>query len=229
MQCSAHTGTWYQASAARALEDAPGAVAARRRGKKKIALMEKFKPKFVEGCRSEHDIDEAISTTIWDQIAFFAEYGFNKSHSAAYGLIAYQTAWLKTNHPVEFMAALLTADGDNTDKVVRFIGESRAMGITVLPPSVNESGLDFTVSDGAIRFGMGAIKGVRTWPTPSVEATTMGPSIWAQSRCPMVTLSRIEAQDCSRDSSSFKPCFSAKPNSAATTSGAQSSSGMMPA
>ena len=128
-------------------------------GKKKKKEMDSQREIFVAGA-VERDVEEQQAKQIFALMETFAEYGFNKSHSAAYGLIAYQTAWLKTNHPVEFMAALLTADGDNTDKVVRFIGESRAMGITVLPPSVNQSGLDFTVSDGAIRFGMGAIKGV---------------------------------------------------------------------
>ena len=128
-------------------------------GKKKKKEMDSQREVFVAGAVAK-GVDQNQAKQIFSLMETFAEYGFNKSHSAAYGLIAYQTAWLKTNHPVEFMAALLTADGDNTDKVVRFIGESRAMGITVLPPSVNQSGLDFTVSDGAIRFGMGAIKGV---------------------------------------------------------------------
>lgn len=128
-------------------------------GKKNRKEMDSQREIFVTGAQSK-GVDEGQAKRIFSQMETFAEYGFNKSHSAAYGLIAYQTAWLKTNHPVEFMAALLTADGDNTDKVVRFIGEARAMSITVLPPSVNDSGLDFTVTDGAVRFGLGAIKGV---------------------------------------------------------------------
>jgi DNA polymerase-3 subunit alpha len=128
-------------------------------GKKKKKEMDSQREVFIAGAQSK-GVEEGQAKRIFAQMETFAEYGFNKSHSAAYGLIAYQTAWLKTNHPVEFMAALLTADGDNTDKVVRFIGEARAMKITVLPPSVNDSGLDFTVTDGAIRFGLGAIKGV---------------------------------------------------------------------
>lgn len=129
-------------------------------GKKKIALMEKFKPKFVEGCRSEHDIDEAISTTIWDQIAFFAEYGFNKSHSAAYGLITYHTAWLKAHHPAEFMAALLTSFRSNVDKMVEYIDECRRMDIAITPPNVNTGDWNFSVHEGRIVYGLEAVKGV---------------------------------------------------------------------
>jgi DNA polymerase-3 subunit alpha len=91
---------------------------------------------------------------------YFAGYGFNKSHSAAYALISYQTAFLKTYYPVEFMAALLTSEKDNTDNVVKYITEAKAMGINVLPPDVNESDMDFTVSEGKIRFGLGAVKQV---------------------------------------------------------------------
>jgi DNA polymerase III subunit alpha len=90
----------------------------------------------------------------------FAEYGFNKSHSAAYGLITIQTAWLKARHPVEFMAALLTSEKDNTDKVVSYIAEARAHGHEVLPPDINISDSEFGAVEGRIRFGLGAIKGV---------------------------------------------------------------------
>ena len=90
-------------------------------------------------------------------MAYCTGYGFNKSHSAAYALISYQTAFLKTHYPVEFMAALLTADGDNTDKVVRYIADARDQGIVVRPPDVNLS-QNFSVDNGGIRFGLGAIK-----------------------------------------------------------------------
>jgi DNA polymerase-3 subunit alpha len=93
-------------------------------------------------------------------MAHFAGYGFNKSHSAAYALVAYHTAWLKAHHPVHFLAALLTTEKANTDKLVQYIGECRAMGIEVLPPDVNGSGLDFTVDGDRIRFGLSAIKNV---------------------------------------------------------------------
>ncbi len=128
-------------------------------GKKKASEMAKQREVFAKGC-AERGVPEGQATDIFDTIEKFAGYGFNKSHSAAYGLITYQTAWLKTHYPVEFMAALLTSDGDNTDKVVRLIAETRSMGITVLPPSVAQSDSDFTTGDNAIRFGLGAVKGV---------------------------------------------------------------------
>lgn len=128
-------------------------------GKKKPSEMAKQREVFKEGCVAR-DVPAEQADAIFDTIDKFAGYGFNKSHSAAYGLISYQTAWLKAHHPVEFMAALLTCDGDNTDKVVRLISEARSMGLTVLPPSINASAHDFTSADGAIRFGLGAVKGV---------------------------------------------------------------------
>jgi DNA polymerase-3 subunit alpha len=105
-------------------------------------------------------VDPRIANEIFDLMEKFAEYGFNKSHSAAYGLITVHTAWLKTHHPVEFMAALLTSEKDNTDKVVAYIAEAREAGHEVLPPDVNVSELAFGAVDGKIRFGLGAIKGV---------------------------------------------------------------------
>ena len=93
-------------------------------------------------------------------MAEFAGYGFNKSHSCAYALLAYQTAWLKTHYPVEFMAAMLTSETGNTEKVVKYINEARSMGITVLPPDVNSSDVDFTPTGDQIRFGLCAIKNV---------------------------------------------------------------------
>ena len=138
-------------------------------GKKKPAEMAKQREIFTQGAAA-NGVPDAQAGEIFDTIEKFAGYGFNKSHSAAYGLITYQTAWLKAYYPVEFMAALLTCDGDNTDKVVRLIAEARAMGITVLPPSVNDSADDFTVASGAIRFGMGAVKGVGSGAVESVIA-----------------------------------------------------------
>ncbi|MFL5423245.1 MAG: DNA polymerase III subunit alpha, partial [Myxococcales bacterium] len=133
-------------------------------GKKKAEVMAKERTGFMEGC-AQSEIDPEVAGGIFDLMEKFAAYGFNKSHSAAYGLLTVQTAWLKAHHPVEFMAALLTSEKDNTDKVVAHIAEARADGITVLPPDVNESDLAFGVgSDTAgkklIRFGLGAIKGV---------------------------------------------------------------------
>ncbi|MBI5490994.1 MAG: DNA polymerase III subunit alpha [Deltaproteobacteria bacterium] len=135
-------------------------------GKKKKDVMEQAREPFVEGSRRK-GVDDAIAIQVFEDLAKFAEYAFNKSHSAAYAVIAYQTAWLKAHYPVEFLAALLTCDRDDTDRVVRYISEARAHGIPVLPPDVNESGTDFDVvapSPGAppdrIRFGLGAVRGV---------------------------------------------------------------------
>ena len=90
----------------------------------------------------------------------FAGYGFNKSHSAAYALISYQTAYLKAHYPLQFFGALITSDMDNTDKVIRYINDAREMGIQILPPDVNESQKDFSISKEALLFGLGAIKNV---------------------------------------------------------------------
>ena len=115
---------------------------------------------FLEGAQSR-GIDEKTAGPIFDLMEKFAEYGFNKSHSAAYALVAYQTAWLKAHYPAAFMAAVLSADMDNTDKIVGLIDECRDMNLTVLPPDVNHSKIRFTVADeNTIRYGMGAIKGV---------------------------------------------------------------------
>ncbi len=128
-------------------------------GKKKASVMEEQKQIFVDGA-VDKGVEERTATEIFDLMAYFAGYGFNKSHSAAYGLITYQTAYLKAHYTVEFMAALMTSDRDNTDKIVRFINEAEEMGIEVMPPDVNESLLDFSVVEGKIRFGLAAIKGV---------------------------------------------------------------------
>ena len=128
-------------------------------GKKIAEEMAQQRNKFVDGCK-ERGIDEEKATEIFDQIDYFSGYGFNKSHSAAYGLIAYQTAYLKAHYPVEFMAALLSSVMDNTDKVVNFIADCRDMGVDVLPPDINRSSNSFTIDDGAVRFGLEAVKNV---------------------------------------------------------------------
>jgi DNA polymerase-3 subunit alpha len=132
-------------------------------GKKKKEEMEKQKALFLEGARKKA-IDEKIAAEIFDLMEKFAGYGFNRSHSAAYALITVQTGWLKRHYPVEFMAGLLTCDKDNTEGIVRFMAEARAMGIEVRRPDVNESESDFSVvSEGEkryIRFGLGAVRGV---------------------------------------------------------------------
>ncbi|MEW5741443.1 MAG: DNA polymerase III subunit alpha [Myxococcota bacterium] len=128
-------------------------------GKKKAEEMAKQRALFLEGAKKK-GVDEKIASGVFDLMEKFAQYGFNKSHSAAYGLITIHTAWLKAHHPVEFMAALLTSEKDNTDKVVAHIAEARDAGIEVLPPDINESLLAFGAVEGKIRFGLGAIKGV---------------------------------------------------------------------
>lgn len=138
-------------------------------GKKDAEAMAKERIKFVAGAKRCHNIDEKKANEIFDLLNKFASYGFNKSHSAAYALISYQTAFLKANYPVEFMAGVLSAELGNAEKVSHFIDECLAMGIDVLGPDVNQSRENFTAiparegdrsSVGSIRFGMGAIKGV---------------------------------------------------------------------
>ncbi|CAA9351694.1 MAG: DNA polymerase III alpha subunit [uncultured Lysobacter sp.] len=129
-------------------------------GKKKPEEMAKERAKFETGC-AERGIAAKIASPIFDLMEKFAEYGFNKSHSAAYALVAYQTAWLKCHYPAEFMAAVLSSDMDNTDKVVGFLDECRAMGLKVLPPDVGASTYMFEATEpNTIRYGLGAVKGV---------------------------------------------------------------------
>ncbi len=138
-------------------------------GKKIAEEMAQQKSRFLEGA-ARRGIDPAKAEKIFDLMAKFAEYGFNKSHSAAYALITYQTAYFKAHHPVEFMAAVLTNDGGNLDKVKKDIDDCRRMGIEVLPPDVNESDRDFTPREGAIRFGLAAVKNVGEGAVESVLA-----------------------------------------------------------
>lgn len=131
-------------------------------GKKKPEEMAKQRSTFIDGSIARN-VDKEIAESIFDLMEKFAAYGFNKSHSAAYALISYQTAWLKTHYPAAFMAAVLSSDMDNTDKVVGFIEECKNIGLQILPPHVNFSDYKFTVSvdnNRAIRYGLGAIKGV---------------------------------------------------------------------
>ena len=169
-------------------------------GKKKPSEMAKQKAVFIEGATARGHSQE-LAEEVFDLMAYFAGYGFNKSHSAAYALITYQTAYLKTHYPVEFTCATLTADKEKIDKVVRTVAEARSMGITVLPPDVNESEIEFTVvytPDDAqdvarlrhkpvcyggeihdpmgpkIRFGLGAIKGVGTAAVEAILEARQG-------------------------------------------------------
>ena len=128
-------------------------------GKKKPEVMAKQRAIFMKGAL-ENNLDESKATYIFDLMEKFAGYGFNKSHSAAYALIAYQTAWLKAHYPAEFMAAVLSSDMDNTDKVVNFSDECHQMKLEVLPPDINRSHFQFVVEEGKVVYGLGAIKGV---------------------------------------------------------------------
>ena len=128
-------------------------------GKKKADVMKEQCDKFVAGC-GKNGVDRQVAENIWEKIVMFAGYGFNKSHSAAYAFLAYRTAYLKANYPVEFMAAVLSSDLDKAEKVASGIRECREMGINVAGPDVNVSEINFTVDGDNIRFGLAAIKGV---------------------------------------------------------------------
>ena len=129
-------------------------------GKKDVKVLEGERAKFIAGCAEHNQIPYQKAEAIWEKIGKFAGYGFNKSHSAAYAFVAYRTAWLKANYPVEFMAAVLTSELANAEKIAFIISECREMGIKVLSPDVNSSDIDFSVDNDSIRFGLGAIKGV---------------------------------------------------------------------
>ena len=142
--------------------------------KKKASVMQKERQNFVYGNEEEHvpgcikrGIPEAVANKIYDEMIDFAKYAFNKSHAAAYAVVAYQTAWLKYYYPVEFMAALMTSVIDNSSKVSEYILSCRQMGIGILAPDINESEGVFSVSGGAIRYGLNAIKSVGK---PVIEA-----------------------------------------------------------
>lgn len=139
-------------------------------GKKKPEIIANLKSEFAEGAQ-KNGISKAVSDSIFELIEYFAGYGFNKSHSAAYGLLSYQTAFLKCHYPKEFMAETLNSYIDNNDKLRFYIEETRKMGIAVLPPDINESGLGFTVTHEGIRFGLGAIKGVGMQPVVNIVET----------------------------------------------------------
>ncbi|PTS83712.1 DNA polymerase III subunit alpha [Pseudomonas sp. HMWF032] len=161
-------------------------------GKKKPEEMAKQRGGFIEGCAG-NGIDANLAGNIFDLVEKFAGYGFNKSHSAAYGLVSYQTAWLKAHHPAPFMAAVLSADMHNTDKVVTLIEECRSMKLRLDAPDVNISEFKFTVNnEGWIVYGLGAIKGVGEGPVEAiVEARESGPFKDLFDFCARVDLKRI--------------------------------------
>lgn len=185
-------------------------------GKKKAKEIEKHKKTFVQGC-VKNGIDKKVAEEIYGDIEFFARYGFNKSHAADYAVITVQTAYLKAHYPVEYMAALLLVERDKTEKVVNFIQECRRMGIDVLPPDVNYSGMDFEIQevpddvasaahrdpglgydfpvpeDSAIRFGMAAVKNVGEGPVQVIiEAREEGgPFTSLEDFCDRVDLRQV--------------------------------------
>ncbi len=137
-------------------------------GKKKQSLMDKQKPAFIDGA-AKHGINSKMANKIFDLIVKFAEYGFNKSHSLAYSYLAFQTAWLKTHYPAEFLAANMTAENDQ-NKIVLLIEEAKKLKIEVLPPDVNRSFAEFTAGKDTIYFGLAGIKNVGTKPVESIVA-----------------------------------------------------------
>jgi len=146
-------------------------------GKKKPEEMAKQRAVFLEGC-ANNNIDKELAGNIFDLVEKFAGYGFNKSHSAAYALLSYQTAWLKCHHPAAFMSAVMSADMDNTEKVVGLIDECKVMGLTVQSPDINRSQVRFSVvDDETVLYGLGAIKGVGESALASVlnERKAAGP------------------------------------------------------
>ncbi len=136
-------------------------------GKKKPEEMAKVREQFLSGC-SDRGVDGALADQIFDLMEKFSGYAFNKSHSATYALVSFQTAWLKTHHPAEFMAATLSADMQNTDKVVTLVDEVRGMGLPLIHPSVNRSQYRFSATDGAVVYGLGAVRGVGEGPVQAL-------------------------------------------------------------
>ncbi|MEY2854357.1 MAG: hypothetical protein RL030_1489 [Pseudomonadota bacterium] len=162
-------------------------------GKKKAEEMAKQRSVFVEGAVAR-GVDGRQAAWIFDLIEKFAGYGFNKSHSAAYALLSYQTAWLKAHHPAAFMAAVLSSDIDNTDKVVTLVDECARMGLAILPPDINASGLYFSVAgEAAIRYGLGAVKGVGAGAVEALvaEREAHGPYTTLAELCRRIDLARM--------------------------------------
>jgi len=139
-------------------------------GKKQKEKIPAYRQKFIDGAIVTSGVSKDLAEQIFAFVEPFAGYGFNKAHAAAYGWVAYQTAYLKANHPLQYLSALMTSVRDRTDKLVEYIDEAKKMGIVVLPPDVNESLTDFAVVDGHIRFGLAAVKGVGASAVDSIIA-----------------------------------------------------------
>ena len=166
----------YQEQIIRILTDIAGYTASeadnvrRAVGKKKKAALLAEREQFVSGALESSGISEEIAGEVFDHIEKFARYGFNQAHAADYAVIVCQTAYLKAKYPLEYMAALLSVERNNTDKIAVIAAETRRLGIGLLPPDVNHSECDFVIEDGGIRFGLGAIKGVGDGPVEAVVA-----------------------------------------------------------
>ncbi len=159
-------------------------------GKKDADEMAKMRGQFLEGAAA-HDVDAKLASNLFDQMASFAGYAFNKAHAATYALIAYQTAWLKTHHPAEFMAATLSADMDNIDKVVTLIDEVRRMKLRLVPPNVNRSEFRFLGAGDEVVYGLGAVRGVGRAPVESIiQARHAGPFVSLSDFCLRVDVKR---------------------------------------
>ena len=161
-------------------------------GKKKREVLAAYRQTFEEGAVAR-GVEPRIAAKVFELMEYFSGYGFNKSHSVAYALVAYQTAWLKAHYPVEFMAALLSSVIETKDKVPFYIDECRLRGIKILGPDVNESGSDFTVREGAIRFGLAAIKQVGAPAIQAIleEREAGGPYTSLESFCRRVDLTQV--------------------------------------
>ncbi|MGE5418244.1 MAG: DNA polymerase III subunit alpha [Acidobacteriota bacterium] len=166
-------------------------VLRRAMGKKKPQEIKKLREKFVEGA-THNQINEKVSSALFDLMEHFAGYGFNKSHSAAYAMITYQTAYLKAHYPVEYMCSFLASVIDNQDRVVFYIKECGHLGIKILPPDINESFETFTVTGNSIRFGLGAIKNVGDAAVHSIiEARKQGAFVSLFDFCQRVDLRQV--------------------------------------
>jgi DNA polymerase-3 subunit alpha len=172
-----------------------GDILRRAMGKKNPDEMASQRDKFVDGCLATNQIPKAVAGKIFDNIEQFAGYGFNKSHSAAYAILSYQTAYLKAHHPAEFMAALMSSEMGNTDKLPVFIAEAREMGLPVLPPCVNESLVRFTPVTDGIRFGMAGVKNVGVGAVEAIvaERKASGPFLGLMDFC-----TRVDSQSCNK-------------------------------
>src|SRR5213082_398428 len=150
MQIANHSAPWSRAEA----DDLRKAI-----GKKIHSLMASLKGKFLEGCAS-NGVASGVAQQLWSDLEQAQDYSFNKSHAACYALIAYRTAWLRANHPKEYMAALISSVMNTKDKVPFYVSACHDLAIDVLPPDVNTSQIDFAVVEGKIRFGLNAVKNV---------------------------------------------------------------------